>query len=170
MGDKLKKARQRRTARRTAARQAQPAQPQGKPTSTPKREPAAPTAERKRRGCWHAGSAWVDLASDMPGALHVAEVITLAQLEAARHFQIVRADYLHELPDLKSFKSCLHDEVPGFDDGEGDPQVIEAYRRVERAAGWRGVRELLRVCEDNQKPRSIETLRAALNAVGGSVG
>jgi hypothetical protein len=92
-------------------------------------------------------------------------IITNSQEQAARVFQAARLAYLAELPEISGYKSCIAGDVPGFDDGDGDPQVIERYRDIERAVGRQGRIELLWVCEDNQKPRSVEVLRLALDAI-----
>lgn len=106
-----------------------------------------------------------DVAADMIGWLLFRRIITNSQEQAARVFQAARLAYLAELPEVSGYKSCLAGEVPGFDDGEGDARVIERYRDIERAVGRQGRIELLWVCEDNQKPRSVEALRWALDAI-----
>lgn len=131
-----------------------------------------PTAERMARGVWTEPKGMgkneipvTDVAADMVGLLLFRRIITNSQEQAARVFQAARLAYLAELPEISGYKSCIAGDVPGFDDGDGDPQVIERYRDIERAVGRQGRRELLHVCEDNQKPRSVEVLRLALDAI-----
>lgn len=132
-----------------------------------------PTAERMARGVWTEPKGMgkneipvTDVTADMIGWLLFRRIITNSQEQSARVFQAARLAYLAELPEVSGYKSCLAGEVPGFDDGEGDPRVIERYRAIERAVGRQGRIELLWVCEDNQKPRKVEALRLALDAIG----
>jgi hypothetical protein len=131
-----------------------------------------PTAERMARGVWTEPKGMgkneipvTDVAADMVGLLLFRRIITNSQEQAARVFQAARLAYLAELPEISGYKSCIAGDVPGYDDGDGDPQVIERYRDIERAVGRQGRIELLWVCEDNQKPRSVEVLRLALDAI-----
>lgn len=133
-----------------------------------------PSEWRRRRGVWAdpTGSAkstqpTVDLAADMIGALHCAKRITDAQEQAARTFQQARRAYIAELPDVAGYKSCISTSVPGYDDSDGDAQVIAAYRSIERLLTMRERSEVLRVCEDNDKPSRLETLHNALDKIGG---
>lgn len=135
---------------------------------------ARPTPERMARGVWTEPKGMgkneipvTDVTSDMVGLLLHCRQITGGQEQAARTFQAARLAYMAELPEISSFKSCLHNEVPGFDDGDGDAQVIERYRDIERAVGINGRRELLHVCEENQRPRKLDVLRLALDVIGG---
>jgi hypothetical protein len=136
-------------------------------------ESSRPTTERKSRGTWAEPQGMgkherpvVDLASDEIGRLYQAGRITSGQEQAARHFEELRAAYLDELPDVREFKSCLAGSIPGFDDGDGNPEVIAAYRKAERRMTLPQRRELLIVL-NGERPRNIETLRAALDAIGG---
>lgn len=130
-----------------------------------------PNALRKSRGMWaipkgmgkHEQPA-VDMASDILGVLLVFKRITVEQWSAARHFEELRAAYIAELPDVKGYKSCLAGSVPGYDDGEGDPEIIAVYRKMEAKLTLPQRRELLLVL-DRKRPRDIKTLRAALDAI-----
>lgn len=133
-----------------------------------------PNEHRRARGVWAdpTGSAkstqpTVDLASDVVGALHCARRITDAQEQAARTFQTARRAYIAELPEVSGYKSCLAGGVPGFDDGDGNPEVIAAYRSIEAKLSFRERGELLRVCEDNEPPASLDVLRAGLDRLAG---
>jgi len=132
-----------------------------------------PTPERAERGTWAkpTGTAksrqpFVDMASDMVGWLFVNRLITSSQEQAARHWQQLREDYRAEFPETSDLKSCLSGSVPGFDDGDGDPLVIAAYRRLENAMTLPQRREMLHVCADGHNPTSLGTLRGALDAIG----
>ena len=132
-----------------------------------------PTPERLQRGIWTEPKGMgkheipvADITSDVIAALLHRQQITSSQEQSARTFQAARAAYLAELPEVGGYKSCLAGEVPGYDDGDGDPQVIERYRDIESAVGRKGRLELIWVCEDQQKPRSIDVLRWALDVIG----
>lgn len=133
-----------------------------------------PTPERQRRGVWVAPKqvrkddhAVIDITADIIGLLHHREMISDGQEQAARHWQRLRAAYKAELPDVAGFKSCLNGDVPGYDDGDGNPDVIKAYRDMEKALGHRGRRVMLWVCELNNRPASMSELRWALDVVEG---
>ena len=139
------------------------------------RGPAAerPTAERMAKGVWTQPKGMgkneipvTDIASDTIGLLHYRGQITSRQEQAARSFQAIRAAYLAELPEISGYKSCIAGDVPGHDDGDGDPVVIARYRKIERELGKQGRVEMMLVCADNEQPRSIELLRWALDVVG----
>lgn len=131
-----------------------------------------PTAERMARGVWTEPKGMgkheipvTDLAADMIGLLHYLGRITERQTQAALTFMEARIAYLAEIPDVTGYKSCIAGDVPGYDDGDGDPVVIERYRRMERALGRQGRIEMLWVCEGNHTPRSLDLLRWALDVV-----
>jgi hypothetical protein len=135
-------------------------------------EASRPTSERKARGTWAEPQGMgkherpvVDLASDEIGRLYQLGRITSGQEQAARHFESLREAYHDELPDVRGYKSCLAGSVPGFDDSDGNPEIIAAYRKMEKRMTMPQRRELLLVLE-NERPRNIETLRAALDAIG----
>lgn len=107
----------------------------------------------------------LDAACDVIGALYVGRHITHAQEQAARAFQELRAAYLAELPDISGYKSCLDGGVPGYDDGDGNPEVIARYRSIEGKLELGQRRELLLVCDMGDRPTNIELLRAALDVV-----
>ena len=131
-----------------------------------------PNALRKSRGMWaipkgmgkHEQPA-VDMASDMIGVLYVGRQINSQQEQAALHFKALRDAYIAEHPDVRGYKSCLAGSVPGFDDGDGDPEIIAAYRSIEKRLTLPQRRELLLVIDANERPRNIEMLRAALDAI-----
>lgn len=136
-------------------------------------EAVRPTPERLARGVFTKPKGMgkheipvTDLTADMVALLLHHQRITTGQEQAARTFQAARLAYLAELPEISGYKSCIAGDVPGFDDGDGDPVVIERYRDIERAVGLNGRRELLWVCDLGNKPRSIELLRWALDVIG----
>lgn len=137
-------------------------------------DPIRPTGERMARGFWRLPQGMgkneqpaIDTSSDMVGILHDAELITTSQEQAARQWQALRADYLAELPDVAGYKSCIAGNVPGYDDGDGDPVVIAEYRRMEKRLTRPQRLEMMHVCEDGYKPSDIALLRSALDAIGG---
>jgi hypothetical protein len=122
------------------------------------------------RGCWHVAAKdapAVDIAADMVGQLRAAQQITQSQEQAARTWQQLRAAYLAELPEISGYRSCIDPSVPGFDDSDGDPVVIERYREVERALGQQGRRIMLWVCEADERPYDLRLLKWALDVVEG---
>jgi hypothetical protein len=74
----------------------------------------------------------INIAPDLLGRLWVERVITDRHHDAARTFQALRAAY-HEQLGTRGFRSCLDVGVGGYDTDDGDPDVIRAYRRLERA-------------------------------------
>jgi hypothetical protein len=139
-----------------------------------KHEADRPTDQRKARGTWAEPKGIgkhmlpvIDLASDMIGQLFQAKHISSAQEQAARHYQELREAYLAELPEVRGYKSCIAMSAPGHDESDGDPQTIAAYRSMERKLSFAQRRELTRVCDMNEKPRNLDFLRSALDAIGG---
>jgi len=134
-----------------------------------------PTPERMARGMWAKpqGTAksqqpTVDLACDMVGILHQSGQITDSQEQAARTWQELRAAYIAEFPDIAGFKSCLHGSVPGYDDGDGDPEIMRAYRSLEAKLSMSHRRMLLWTCDMSNRPTNIGCLRQALDLVAGA--
>lgn len=132
-----------------------------------------PTEERKRHGVWTEPKGMgknevpvTDMASDMIGLLHWSGKITTSQEQAARVFQEARWAYLAELPEISDYKSCIANDVAGYDDSDGDAAVIARYRAIERKVGKNGVSELIWVVQASQKPRSLAVLKAALTLIG----
>lgn len=109
----------------------------------------------------------MDMAADVVGALFIDEKITKGQEQAARTWQELHAAYLAELPDISGYKSCLDGGVPGFDDGDGDPEIIRAYRDMEGRMSQAQIREVLWVCWLDREPNSLEMLKSALNVISG---
>lgn len=134
-----------------------------------------PTPERKRHGKWAEpqgqGKAFqpvVDLAPDMIGRLYQTNRINTSQEQAARLFQELRADYVAELGTV-GYKSCLSGGVQGWDESDGDPEVIARYRSLERRIGRVKTAVLLMECDKgpSDKPGDLDVLRTALNCVAG---
>ncbi|MGR3524851.1 MAG: hypothetical protein ACU0CT_02490 [Paracoccaceae bacterium] len=179
MSSRKKQKRQQKAQERQKLRQATHAYNKGEqPVSGPEIglsvESSRPTSERKSRGTWAEPSGMgkherpvVDLASDEIGRLFQAGRITGSQEQAARQYQELRAAYISELPDVRGFKSCLAGSVPGYDDSMGNPEVIAAWRKLDGRLSHPQRREMLLVCDMGERPRSIDVLRAALDAIGG---
>ena len=136
-----------------------------------------PTDERMRRGKWampqgplKALQPVVDMASDAVGLLHQRGLLTGDEEQAARHFQKLRYAYLQEIPDIAQFKSCIAGSVPGYDDGDGNADIIQAYREIEDRIGRKRRTIVLAVCEDGKLPGSVVALtafRRAMQKIGG---
>lgn len=170
-GDKTRRRARRRAKQRAAQAQA--------PQRTPSRSRSTgasvalcdrPTAERLARGTWHIASKEapaVDVTSDMVGRLLASRQITQSQEQAARTWQELRRAYLAELPEISGYRSCIDPSVPGFDDGDGDPVIIERFRKIELALGHEGRRIMLWVCDQDERPYDVRLLRWALDVVAG---
>lgn len=139
-------------------------------------EAERPTPERMRFGKWsdpkgpgRKHRALVCTTPDVIGVLFEGGLITNAQEQAARHYQETRQRYMGELPDVAGFRSCINDSVPGYDDGDGDPNTIRAYRelcsRLRRGVGHSGEREVLRVCGMDERPGNLALLRRGLDVL-----
>lgn len=134
----------------------------------------APTPQQESKGWWVRAKgpgrteAVVNLASDMIGRLRCEGAITHEQEQAARLFQELRADFLAEL-GTRGYGSCLDPATGGYDGSDGDPQAMEAYRRMERRVGGSMMAVLSAECDKGaqQRPHMIGLLRAALTAVWG---
>lgn len=139
------------------------------------RRAVRPTEERKAHGTWATPSGavkhqqpMVDMASDQIGQLYVAGKLNATQEQSARSFQQARADYLCELPDISGYKSCLAGSVPGYDDGDGNEQIIKTYRSLERRLRIGGyLREIIWVCAEDRRPNNLDTLRKGLDLLAG---
>ena len=133
-----------------------------------------PTIERKRRGAWavphgagRGEQPMVDMANDVIAVMYLNKMINSRQEQAARTWQELRRAYMAELPDISTYKSCLAGSVPGFDDGEGNPQVIAQYRAIEAKLSTDQRRAILQACDMNQRPQRNQILRDALDVVAG---
>jgi len=135
---------------------------------------ARPTPERLAQGTWATPQGvgkhmqpMVDLASDMIGVLYQTKQINTSQEQAARLFQELRAAYLSEL-GTKGYGSCLADNQTGYDGGDGNPEVIAAYRKLEDRIGRINTACLILECDrgPTDRPISMRAIKAALNAVG----
>ncbi len=134
-------------------------------------EATRPTKERLARGVWFEGSRkapLIDMAEDMIGRLAQERKLTPPQVDAARLFQQLRADYVAEL-DVTGFKSCLAGGSGGYDSGDGNPEAKRAYEALQEKIGRVKVACLVVECEKagDQHPWSLDVLRTALDAVGG---
>ena len=133
-----------------------------------------PTDQRLAVGSWvqsqkigRITAPMVDTATDMIGELHAAKKLTSQHVEAARVFQELRSSYEAELA-VPGYKSCLAGGSGGYDDGEGNPEVMRAYREMERRVG-RIVMACLTVETAKlagEKPRDLQVLINSLNVVG----
>lgn len=133
----------------------------------------APTPEQQPRGVYVRAKGpgadprqVVNLASDMIGELLCAGDITPSQEQAARTFQEVRSKWLAEI-GAANFRSCLDIGACGYDDGDGDPASIAAYRAIERRIGRLHVAVLASEVDKpaGHKPHILGQLRSALQAM-----
>ena len=162
--------RQRRMMRKAAAQNATSAQkPDLRLVTPPKSETTTqPTPERRARGHWHVTKDGMqDKASDMIGRLAAEGKLTAQQAESARVFQEARAAYVAEL-GTTGYRSCLAGGTGGTDSGDGNPEAIRAYRRIENAIGHIKAGILRVECDKlaDEHPRNLEVLRNALNCMG----
>ena len=167
MGNKLKKNRARKAAKAMLRKQAGHGRPPQRSKGMPPEAGQQPTPEREARGCWvKAEGVHIDRAADMLGALEVAEIITPQQHAAGRDWQEARAAYIAEL-QLSGYRSCLNTDQAGHDESDGNPEAVRHFKALERSVGMLGSAELTHVIEYNQRPRAIQALRCALDAVAG---
>jgi hypothetical protein len=127
-----------------------------------------PTPERRAMGVWHTTKDGTqDMAHDMIGRLATEGKLTSQQVESARVFQETRAAYVAEL-GINGFKSCLAGGSGGYDAGDGNPESIRAYSKIENAVGPKHIWMLRQECDKlaSDKPWSIAGLRDALDAMG----
>lgn len=131
-----------------------------------------PTPERRARGIWieptgkDADDHMIrDAAVDMIGKLFAMNRITYAQYEAARTFQAIVAAFQQEL-GVSGYRSCLADHTGGYDGSDGNPEVIAAYRAMQRRIGVTRFLLLRTECDKgpDQKPGNLDVLRKALDA------
>ena len=178
MSSKAARRRNRRKARQASQDAIQAPAPQARrkvataATGESRGKAVRPTSERIARGVWaepvgavKSQQPIVDMAHDTIGRLHCDRKITDAQEQAARSYQETCAAYLAEMPEISGFKSCLAGGQAGHDDSDGDPAIFAAMRGLERRVGMIGSAELYRVCISGDRPRNIEILRKALDAV-----
>ena len=136
-----------------------------------------PTDERKARGVWiepqgamRASQPTVDVANDAVGRMYERKLIGKAEEQAARRFQEIRAAYIAEMPDIAQFKSCIAGSVPGYDDGDGNPAILAAYRKIERTMTHSERSLVIALCEGGHVPVDVQTyrrLRGGLMAMAG---
>lgn len=129
---------------------------------------AQPTPERRAMGVWHTTKDGTqDMAHDMIGRLATEGKLNSQQVESARVFQETRAAYVAEL-GVSGFKSCLAGGSGGYDAGDGNPEAIRAYRKIENAVGPKHIWMLRQECDKlaNDRPWSLTGLQAALDAMG----
>lgn len=133
---------------------------------------ARPTPERWARGMWAEAQGagkdarpLVDLSSDLIGRLYAERKITSSQHEAARRFQEVRDAFMLELGTV-GYRSCLAGGCGGYDSGDGDVSVAQAYRALSERLGPH-----LRVMVDNchklgdERATDLEALIKALDVL-----
>ena len=129
---------------------------------------AQPTPERRAIGVWHTTKDGTqDMAHDMIGRLSTEGKLNSQQVESARVFQETRAAYVAELGTV-GYRSCLAGGSGGYDSGDGNPEAIRAYRKIENAVGPKHIWMLRQECDKlaNDRPWSIDGLREALDAMG----
>lgn len=143
------------------------------PSPPTSRRAVRPTAQRMAQGKWaepqgalQSQQPMVDLASDMIGALYQGRKITNTQEQAARLFQELRAGYLAEI-GTRGYRSCLADNQSGFDGGDGNVEVVQAYRSLEGRIGRVCVTALVLEVDKrpDQRPHDLGVLKNALNVV-----
>lgn len=141
--------------------------------SAPEDRSERPTGERMRRGKWampqgmgkHEQPA-VDLEADAVGLMYERGFITTHQEQAARTAQQAYADYAAEL-GLSSGRSCLDISPVGYDEGDGNPEAMAAWRSITgKLTYWqKGAVEWTVI--NGHAPGNLELLRSALDAIAG---
>ena len=124
---------------------------------------AAPTPERLARGRFHGN---YDQHHDMIARLLSEGKITPSQEQAARNFEDIKRAFTAEL-GCSGFRSCLDNSAKGFDDGDGNPEVMRSYYDLRNRVGrikWVILDSEVGRASD-QNPRDISSLRTALDCV-----
>lgn len=134
-----------------------------------------PTPERRARGVWQEPTGkdadnhmLRDLAEDMIGRLYIERALTYAQFEAARSFQALVRAFQDEL-GVSGYRSCLADGGGGYDGSDGKPEVVAAYRAMQRRIGAVRFYFLRSECDKGPErhPGNLAALRVALDAFAG---
>lgn len=146
-----------------------------KPPPAPKPRPVDMVLKEQRdKGVWAEAKGFdmrdkpvINLAEDMIGRLASDGLISLRQLDAARQWQQVWADYRDEL-GTQGYVSCLVERTGGFDGSDGNPAAIRAYRRFCDKIGRIKVATLKLECDKGRddKPRDLQVLKNALDCIG----
>ena len=102
------------------------------------------------------------MASEVIDMLFQAGKITSSQEQAAIMFKAARSAYMKELPEISGYKSCLAGSVPGYDDGDGNPDIIAGYRALEAKLD-RQERISVIDATDGVHPVSMAMLRSGLD-------
>jgi len=134
-----------------------------------------PTPERYARGSWIVPTGkdaddhvLIDRHCDMIGRLFAQHALTYPQYEAARTFQAIVAAFHIEL-GVSGFKSCLSENLGGYDGTDGNAEVFKAYDGMKRRLGAIRFMFLRTECDKpaERHPGNLALLRNALDAFAG---
>lgn len=135
----------------------------------PKVEAVRPTPEREAKGRFRMPSGRgkqrlpaIDEHHDTIAKLHIAKLLSDSQEAAARDWQALKADVRAEL-GISQGRSCLDISPVGHDSHDGNPEVMQRWRRVEAELGPWKTGALDYTCVLGHPPRNLPLLRAALN-------
>lgn len=103
-----------------------------------------------------------DVTHDAVARMHHAGLLSDAQEAAARDWQLLKARVREEL-SISQGRSCLDMTPCGHDDSDGDPELMQHWRRVEAELGSWKVGSLDWTCVLNHPPGNLRLFRAALD-------
>lgn len=152
----------------------------GAPATPPKYRAIRPTPERMRRGEIEIprGPLRHDLparvaAPDYIAALGREGILSSEQVDAARHWQVMRDRVQQEL-GIGLGRSCLDMSPVGHDDSDGDEELARWWRDTRTRIGVQNIAILDRYCVQGVVPvgvaaarRTTPALRRALSAYSG---
>lgn len=174
MASKAEKLRAKKAAKAQAQQPDKPQAPFMRPAvvAHPKVEAVRPTPEREAKGQFRMPSGRgkqrlpaVDEHHDTVARLHHAKLLSDEQEAAARDWQDLKSDVRSEL-GINQGRSCLDISPVGHDSHDGNPEVMQRWRRVEAELGpWKtGCLDYTAVL--GHPPRNLPLLRAALDQFG----
>lgn len=174
MASKAEKLRAKKAAKAQAQQPDKPQAPFMRPAvvAHPKVEAVRPTPEREAKGQFRMPSGRgkqrlpaVDEHHDTVARLHAAGLLSDAQETAARDWNALKQDVRAEM-GISQGRSCLDISPVGHDSHDGNPEIMQRWRRVEAELG-----PLKTGCLDytavlGHPPRNLPLLRAALDQFG----
>ena len=171
MASKAEKLRAKKAAKAQAQQPDKPQAPFMRPAvvAHPKVEAVRPTPEREAKGQFRMPSGRgkqrlpaVDEHHDTVARLHAAGLLSDAQETAARDWNALKQDVRAEM-GISQGRSCLDISPVGHDSHDGNPEIMQRWRRVEAELGPCKTGALDYTCVFGHPPRNLPLLRAALN-------
>ena len=171
MASKAERLRAKKAAKAQAQQPDKPQTPFMRPpvVAHPKVEAVRPTPEREAKGQFRMPSGRgkqrlpaVDEHHDTVARLHAAGLLSDAQETAARDWNALKQDVRAEM-GISQGRSCLDISPVGHDSHDGNPEIMQRWRRVEAELGPLKTGALDYTCVLGHPPRNLPLLRVALN-------